>query len=123
MERVVRLIGRDIGFATPVAFTGEQVPGALGLGQLAAAAELPEAALLTRSAVDACIIGLYCFPSRLAWQSRSAICHLGQGPTAAPSSALLGHSGIAVTARYLAHLTNRQAVTALAAVDLPEIGP
>ena len=38
-------------------------------------------------------------------------------------SALLGHSGTAVTARYLAHLTNRQAVTALAAVDLPEIGP
>ena len=37
-------------------------------------------------------------------------------------SALLGHSGIAVTARYLAHLTNRQAVTALAAVDLPEVG-
>ena len=41
-ERVVRLIGRDIGFAAPVAFSGEQVPGALGLGQLAAAAELPE---------------------------------------------------------------------------------
>jgi len=41
-ERVVRLIGRDAGFATPVAFSGEQVPGALGLGQLAAAAELPE---------------------------------------------------------------------------------
>ena len=38
-------------------------------------------------------------------------------------SALLGHSGIATTARYLAHLTNRQAVTALAAVDLPEVGP
>ena len=40
--RVVRLIGRDTGFATPVAFTSGQVPGALGLGQLAAAAELPE---------------------------------------------------------------------------------
>jgi hypothetical protein len=38
----VRLIGRDVGFAAPVAFRGEQVPGALGLGQLAAAAELPE---------------------------------------------------------------------------------
>ncbi len=37
-------------------------------------------------------------------------------------SALLGQSGIAVTARYLAHLTNRQAVAALAAVDLPEVG-
>src|SRR5208282_2021677 len=34
-------------------------------------------------------------------------------------SSLLGHSSIAVTARYLAHLTNHQAVTALAAVDLP----
>jgi hypothetical protein len=41
-ERVVRLIRRDVGFATPVAFTGEQVPGAPGLGQVAAAAELPE---------------------------------------------------------------------------------
>jgi hypothetical protein len=30
------------GFAAPVAFTGEQVPGALGPGQLAAAAELPD---------------------------------------------------------------------------------
>jgi len=38
----VRLIGRDVGFAAPVAFSGEQVPGALGLGQLATAAELPE---------------------------------------------------------------------------------
>jgi hypothetical protein len=36
------LIGRDIGFASSVTFSGEQVPGALGLGQLAAAAELPE---------------------------------------------------------------------------------
>ena len=41
-KRVVRLIGRDIGFAAPVAFSREQVPGALGPGQLAAAAELPE---------------------------------------------------------------------------------
>ena len=31
-ERVVRLIGGIIGFAAPVAFSGEQVPGALGLG-------------------------------------------------------------------------------------------
>jgi site-specific recombinase XerD len=37
-------------------------------------------------------------------------------------SALLGHSGTATTARYLAHLTNRQAVTALAAADLPKVG-
>jgi Phage integrase family len=37
-------------------------------------------------------------------------------------SALLGHSSIAETARYLAHLTNHQAVSALAAVDLPEVG-
>jgi hypothetical protein len=36
-------------------------------------------------------------------------------------SSLLGHSGIAVTARYLAHLTNHQAVAALAAVDLPDL--
>jgi site-specific recombinase XerD len=36
-------------------------------------------------------------------------------------SALLGHSSVAVTARYLAHLTNHQAVTALAAADLPEV--
>ncbi len=37
-------------------------------------------------------------------------------------SALLGHSSIAVTARYLNHLTNHQAVTALATADLPELG-
>jgi integrase/recombinase XerD len=36
-------------------------------------------------------------------------------------SLLLGHSSIAVTARYLAHLSKHQAVTALAAVELPEI--
>ncbi|MGH3236189.1 MAG: tyrosine-type recombinase/integrase [Streptosporangiaceae bacterium] len=36
-------------------------------------------------------------------------------------SALLGHSGIAVTARYLAHLSNHQAVSALAAVELPDL--
>ncbi len=41
-ERVVSLIGRDVGFAAPVAFSGEQVPGAFGLGQLAAWAELAE---------------------------------------------------------------------------------
>jgi site-specific recombinase XerD len=36
-------------------------------------------------------------------------------------SKLLGHSSIAVTARYLDHLTNAQAVEALAAVDLPPL--
>ncbi len=37
-------------------------------------------------------------------------------------SKLLGHSSIAVTARYLDHLSNGQAVEALEAVDLPELG-
>jgi site-specific recombinase XerD len=37
-------------------------------------------------------------------------------------SKLLGHSSIAVTSRYLDHLTNHQAVTALEAVDLPPLG-
>jgi hypothetical protein len=41
-ERIGRRIGRDAGFAAPVAFSGEQVPGPSGLGQLVAAAELPE---------------------------------------------------------------------------------
>jgi site-specific recombinase XerD len=36
-------------------------------------------------------------------------------------SALLGHSSIAVTARYLNHLTNHQAVSALEAVTLPPL--
>jgi len=35
-------MGRDIGFAAPMAFIGDQVPGTLGLGQPVAAAELPE---------------------------------------------------------------------------------
>jgi len=37
-------------------------------------------------------------------------------------SKLLGHSSVAVTARYLDHLTNGQAGAALAAVDLPQLG-
>jgi site-specific recombinase XerD len=37
-------------------------------------------------------------------------------------SKLLGHSSIAVTARYLDHLTNDQAVAALAAIELPPLG-
>jgi integrase len=36
-------------------------------------------------------------------------------------SKLLGHSSIAVTNRYLDHLTNDQAVAALEVVDLPEL--
>jgi site-specific recombinase XerD len=36
-------------------------------------------------------------------------------------SKLLGHSSVAVTARYLDHLTNGQAVTALEAADLPPL--
>jgi integrase/recombinase XerC len=36
-------------------------------------------------------------------------------------SKLLGHSSIAVTSRYLDHLTNHQAVTALERVDLPPL--
>jgi site-specific recombinase XerD len=36
-------------------------------------------------------------------------------------SKLLGHSSVAVTARYLDHLTNAQAVTALGAVELPPL--
>lgn len=37
-------------------------------------------------------------------------------------SKLLGHSSIAVTSRYLDHLTNAAAVSVLEAVDLPPIG-
>ena len=36
-------------------------------------------------------------------------------------SKLLGHSSVAVTSRYLDHLTNRQAVTVLENVTLPEV--
>ena len=36
-------------------------------------------------------------------------------------SKLLGHSSVAVTSRYLDHLTNAQAVAALAAVELPPL--
>ncbi len=39
-----------------------------------------------------------------------------------PGSELLGHSSIAVTSRYLAHLTNGQAISVLESVDLPELG-
>jgi site-specific recombinase XerD len=37
-------------------------------------------------------------------------------------SKLLGHSSVAVTARYLDHLTNAQAIEALAAIELPGVG-
>lgn len=37
-------------------------------------------------------------------------------------SKLLGHSSIAVTARYLDHLTNAQAVERLQAIELPSLG-
>lgn len=37
-------------------------------------------------------------------------------------SKLLGHSSVSVTSRYLDHLTNKQAVDALASVDLPPLG-
>ena len=36
-------------------------------------------------------------------------------------SKLLGHSSIAVTARYLDHLTNGEAIEALEALDLPAL--
>lgn len=36
-------------------------------------------------------------------------------------SKLLGHSSVSVTSRYLDHLTNDQAVSALDDIDLPEI--
>lgn len=38
-------------------------------------------------------------------------------------SKLLGHSSVAVTVRYLDHLTNGQAVTALEGTDLPPLSP
>jgi integrase len=38
-------------------------------------------------------------------------------------SKLLGHSRVAVTARYLDHLANSQAVTALENTELPPIAP
>lgn len=37
-------------------------------------------------------------------------------------SKLLGHSSIAVTSRYLDHLGNHQAIRALEAVELPDLG-
>jgi len=37
-------------------------------------------------------------------------------------SKLLGHSSVAVTNRYLDHLSNHQAISALAAVELPDLG-
>jgi site-specific recombinase XerD len=44
------------------------------------------------------------------------------GTPATVISKLLGHSSVAVTARYLDHLTNHQAVTALGATELPALG-
>lgn len=44
-----------------------------------------------------------------------------QGVPVTTISKLLGHAGMAVTAKYLDHLTNAQAVSALAEVDLPGV--
>jgi integrase/recombinase XerD len=44
------------------------------------------------------------------------------GTPATVISKLLGHSSVAVTARYLDHLTNGQAVTALESAKLPGLG-
>jgi site-specific recombinase XerD len=44
-----------------------------------------------------------------------------QGLPVSRISKLLGHSSIAVTARYLDHLTNGEAVEALQGLDLPEL--
>jgi site-specific recombinase XerD len=46
---------------------------------------------------------------------------LTQGVPIDVISKLLGHSSIAVTARYLDHLTNQQAIDALQAVDFPAL--
>jgi site-specific recombinase XerD len=43
------------------------------------------------------------------------------GTPATTISKLLGHSSVAVTARYLDHLTNHQAVAALQTADLPPL--
>jgi len=43
------------------------------------------------------------------------------GKTTSEISKLLGHSSVSVTARYLDHLTNAQAVSALVAADLPDL--
>ena len=50
-----------------------------------------------------------------AWELQEA------GTPVSVISKLLGHSSIAVTARYLDHLTNAQAIDALEGVDLPEL--
>lgn len=44
-----------------------------------------------------------------------------QGLPVAVISKLLGHSSIAVTARYLDHLTNQEAIDALQGVNLPDL--
>ncbi len=43
------------------------------------------------------------------------------GMTVGEISKLLGHSSIAVTARYLDHMTNHEAISALEAIDLPSL--
>jgi integrase/recombinase XerC len=56
------------------------------------------------------------------WRHTFAVELEGAGAPVTVISKLLGHSSVAVTARYLDHLTNGQAVTALQAVQLPRPG-
>jgi site-specific recombinase XerD len=56
------------------------------------------------------------------WRHTFAVELEAAGTPVTTISKLLGHSSVAVTARYLDHLTNSQAVAALTLAELPPIG-
>jgi site-specific recombinase XerD len=74
--------------------------------------------MLHRLAASACLekrVHPHTLRHTFAWEMEQA------GVPVSVISDLLGHSGIAVTARYLKHLTNHQAITVLEQVTLPSV--
>ena len=82
---------------------------------------------MTRSTCGTCCTASASGPASTSASTRTACGTRSPSSWSAPAcrsatiSKLLGHSSIAVTSRYLDHLTNAAAIEALEAVELPAL--